>query len=54
MWFDIVGKLDHDRIAKAFENANISEKSPLGYDELESILIQGLIIRGLLPSLTEE
>jgi len=54
MWFDVVGKLDHDRISKAFESADISEKAPLGYDELEMILIHGLILRGALPPLNDE
>lgn len=54
MWFDVVGKLDHDRISKAFANANISERSTLGYEELEKILCQGLMLRGALPGLTEE
>jgi hypothetical protein len=54
MWFDVVGKLDHDRISKSFAAANISERSTLGYEELEKILTQGLIIRGALPSINEE
>mmetsp|Transcript_19288 Transcript_19288/g.20903 ORF Transcript_19288/g.20903 Transcript_19288/m.20903 type:complete len:1541 (+) Transcript_19288:262-4884(+) len=54
MWFDVVGKLDHDRISKAFANANISERSTLGYEELEKILTQGLLLRGALPNLNEE
>lgn len=54
MWFDVVGKLDHDRISKAFVKANISERSTLGYEELEKILTQGLILRGSLPDVNEE
>jgi 3-deoxy-D-manno-octulosonic-acid transferase len=54
MWFDVVGKLDHDRISKSFSNANISERSVLGYEELEKILTQGLMLRGALPDINEE
>lgn len=54
MWLNIVGKPDKDQIKPAFEAAGVEEKPIIFYKELEAVLLQGLIQRGLLQNVTSE
>lgn len=54
MWLNIIGKPDRDQISPAFNNARVDEKGVIHYKDLEAVLMQGLMAKGLLLPLTAE
>ncbi len=54
MWLNIVGKPDKDQIKPAFDAAGVEEKPIIFYKELEAVLLQGLVQRGLLQHVSSE
>ena len=59
IWTIIVGsKLDKNKLVQIFSTLNLildkNIKNTFNYHELESIIIQGLILKGSLSTLTEK
>lgn len=48
MWFDVVGKNDQNQLSKALQKTSLVDIKYLNYEQLETVLIQGLIIQGKL------
>ncbi len=54
MWLNIIGKPDRDQISPAFSNAGVDEKGMIRFKDLEAVLMQGLMAKGLLTLLSNE
>ncbi len=54
MWLNIIGKPDRDQISPAFTQAGVDEKGLIVYNDLEAVLMQGLMAKGLFLPLTAE
>lgn len=54
MWMSIVGKLDQDSIQSAFEATNLDSKAELSYEDLQLVLLQGLMQKEFLPMISHE
>jgi hypothetical protein len=50
IWAQVMGKFDRELLAQAFGAACITTKAILSYDELEALLIQGMVLSGVLIS----
>lgn len=54
LWIKIFGRFDTPRVEQAYRMAGVSMKESLQYNELERVLVYGLIDRGSLVEISEE
>lgn len=54
LWCSVLGKFDRDLLAQSFSAAHIPVKTMLSYDEVESLLTQALVLRGVMAQPKDE